>query len=219
MELGLEHMKPAQLHKVLQEDGLTLDQLKIAVDAGMHMPPEGDRSDMQKWRQRSDRMEGPWSPESINDLNPRRKLFPGMTYSPEDLSPNTPVDYSKMREDNKLKGCPLGGRKGPKIDWTNVQLLSRFLPSLAGSNLCSRCLSLTERVQVHFGGRQDPAEAEDERVQQEAARARAQRQARPPGQLRSQSSRPQRPASNPLRCVTFSHLARVLFLFSRVAFR
>jgi len=127
MELGLEHMKPAQLHKVLQEDGLTLDQLKIAVDAGMHMPPEGDRSDMQKWRQRSDRMEGPWSPESINDLNPRRKLFPGMTYSPEDLSPNTPVDYSKMREDNKLKGCPLGGRKGPKIDWTNVQLLSRFI--------------------------------------------------------------------------------------------
>lgn len=35
------------------------------------------------------------------------------------------VDYSKIREEQRKLGCPLGGKKGPKLDYTNVGLLSR----------------------------------------------------------------------------------------------
>mmetsp|Transcript_12159 Transcript_12159/g.24239 ORF Transcript_12159/g.24239 Transcript_12159/m.24239 type:complete len:281 (+) Transcript_12159:142-984(+) len=128
-ELGVEHVPANRIHAILQESGVTLEQLKMAVDAGLHEPPQGEKMDIAGWKERADaaREGDKFNPEMITDLNPRRRFFPGQTYSPEELSPNVPVDYSKTRAENKAKGCPLGGKRGPKIDWTNVQLLSRFI--------------------------------------------------------------------------------------------
>ena len=77
-----------------------------------------------------------WGPDKVTQLLPRRRFFPGQTYEPHELSPKTKVDWSKIRNTFTPKSCPLGGRKGPKVDWTNVTLLQRFLTD--GGNIKPR---------------------------------------------------------------------------------
>lgn len=68
-----------------------------------------------------------WSLAKHTQLLPRRKFFPGQTYDPQELSPNHKVDWGKLKKDFVPQSCPLGGPKGPPVDWTNVGLLSRYL--------------------------------------------------------------------------------------------
>jgi len=143
--LEIDHIPPAKIAETLRSENITIQQLKMLVDEGFHdssklqggVPPTTPGEQAALSRNASE-----WSPEIVHQLNPRRRFFPGQTYLPEELSPNFQVDYVKLREEQRKLGCPLGGKKGPKIDYTNVSLLSRYGTSeLAPASEPSECVS------------------------------------------------------------------------------
>lgn len=103
-----------------------MEQLKMLVDAGMHKVGERGYLSDSAPKAKTPQNASEWDESMVEQINPRRRFFQGQTYEPADLSPNTKIDYSKQRNAMK-KECPLGGKKGPKIDFANVALLSRFL--------------------------------------------------------------------------------------------
>jgi hypothetical protein len=124
--LEIDHIPPARIAEALRSENITIEQLKMLVDEGFHQSPEGGNMAMGAAEQAAmSRNADAWSMDLVHQLNPRRRFFPGQTYLPEELSPNYQVDYTKLREEQRKQGCPLGGKKGPKIDFTNVGTLSR----------------------------------------------------------------------------------------------
>lgn len=121
--LGISQTPPEKIAQVLAEEQLTLEQLKMLVDAGMHKVGERGYLSDSAPQPRNPQNASEWDESMVEQINPKRRFFPGQTYDPEDLSPNTKIDYSKQRSGKKE--CPLGGKKGPKIDFANVALLSR----------------------------------------------------------------------------------------------
>lgn len=64
----------------------------------------------------------------VRNINPKFKFFVGGTYEAKDLSPlSMNSQWKDQRNELRKRGCPLGGKKGPKIEYTNVRLLNRFL--------------------------------------------------------------------------------------------
>jgi hypothetical protein len=125
--LEIDHIPPARIAEALKGENITIEQLKMLVDEGFHIQPEGRPMPMTAYEQAAlARNATEWSMDLVHQINPKRRFFPGQTYLPEELSPNYEVDYVKIREDQRKLGCPLGGKKGPKIDYTNVALLSRY---------------------------------------------------------------------------------------------
>ena len=70
-----------------------------------------------------------------------------LTYDYLVVSAGLKVDWSKIRNTFTPKSCPLGGRKGPKIDWTNVTLLQRFLTD--GGNIKPRRVTKVGSPPMH----------------------------------------------------------------------
>jgi hypothetical protein len=128
--LQIDHIPPARIADALRSENITIEQLKMLVDEGFHQSPGGANLAMSAAEQAAmSRDASEWSLDLVHQLNPRRRFFPGQTYLPEELSPNYQVDYSKLREDQRKLGCPLGGKKGPKLNFTNVATLSRYIPA------------------------------------------------------------------------------------------
>ena len=126
--LEIDHIPPSRIADALRSENITIDQLKMLVDEGFHLSPEGRPGQTSAAEQAAlSRNATEWSQDLVHQLNPRRRFFPGQTYLPEELSPHYEVDYVRLREEQRKLGCPLGGKKGPKIDYTNVALLSRFV--------------------------------------------------------------------------------------------
>ena len=125
-ELGIEKADPFRIQQVLAEENLTIGELKMLVEMKMHLATE--ESYLSDHGSKSGKVgdSEEFDMSNVNQLNPKRMFFPGQTYNPEDLSPETPVDFNKLRSQSRRKGCPLGGKKGPKIDFANVALLSRL---------------------------------------------------------------------------------------------
>jgi hypothetical protein len=126
--LEIDHIPPAKIAETLKSENITIHQLKMLVDEGFHdsSSVQGGPPPVSPGEQAAlSRNAAQWSPDLVHQINPRRRFFPGQTYLPEELSPNYQVDYVKLREEQRKLGCPLGGKKGPKIDYTNVALLSR----------------------------------------------------------------------------------------------
>ena len=138
--LEIDHIPAHMIEETLQGECMSLEDLKSLVDAGFHQGLSDPQPDPQSTSQSTEE----WSEDLVHQLNPKRMFYPGQTYSPEDLSPHTRVDYSKIREEKKQKGCPLGGKKGPKIDFTNVALLSRFVHILCIHFAFDRVYSSTD---------------------------------------------------------------------------
>lgn len=140
--LEIDHIPPAKIAETLKSENITIQQLKMLVDEGFHdssvvqggPPPVSPAEQAALSRNASE-----WSPDLVHQINPRRRFFPGQTYLPEELSPNFQVDYVKLREEQRKLGCPLGGKKGPKIDYTNVALLSRYDPAGTHTALYAGC--------------------------------------------------------------------------------
>jgi len=125
--LQIDHVEPSKIAAVLKLENMTLDQLKMLVDDGYHLPPGAKIMHLNPAEQAiMSRNATEWSPDLVHQLNPKRRFFPGQTYLPEELSPNYEIDYAKLRNAQKALGCPLGGKKGPKIDFCNISLLSRY---------------------------------------------------------------------------------------------
>jgi len=126
--LKIDHVEPSKIAAALKHENMTLDQLKMLVDDGFHLPPGARIMNSTPAEQAAmSRNATEWSPDLVHQLNPKRRFFPGQTYLPEELSPNYEIDYVKLRNAQKALGCPLGGKKGPKIDFCNISLLSRFV--------------------------------------------------------------------------------------------
>jgi hypothetical protein len=138
--LEIDHVPPANIAEALKSENITLEQLKMLVDEGFHLSSDGRPQLMNSAEQAAlSRNAKQWSVDLVHQLNPRRRFFPGQTYLPEELSPHYEADYAKLREENRKLGCPLGGKKGPKIDYTNVVLLSRCDMSVAFQGHRSLC--------------------------------------------------------------------------------
>jgi hypothetical protein len=124
--LGISKTPPEKIAQVLAEEQITIEELKALFDAGLHeQNDKGYLSDKATPAQNK-RNADEWDDSMVEQLNPRRRFYPGQTYAPEDLSPLSQNDQHKRRQVKK-KTCPLGGKKGPKIDFANVALLSRFV--------------------------------------------------------------------------------------------
>jgi len=126
--LEIDHIPPATIANILKSENMSIEQLKVLVDKGYHLPPTSrftQASPAEQFAQSRNATE--WSMDLVHQLNPKRRFFPGQSYLPEELSPNYEVDYTKLRNEQKALGCPLGGKKGPKIDFCNVSLLSRYV--------------------------------------------------------------------------------------------
>eukprot|EP00960_Hanusia_phi_P076274 768537-Hanusia_phi.AAC.12 len=165
--LEIDHIPAHMIEATLREEFVSLEDLKTLVDAGFHQARAETESELPLPADQ-------WSEDLVQQLNPKRMFFPGQTYSPEELSPHTRVDYSKIREEKKKKGCPLGGKKGPKIDFTNVALLSRYHHSY----MFVLHLVTIGLQQIPHRRWQDYAAQEDICVRKETAGASTMRQAR-----------------------------------------
>ena len=121
--LGISHTPPAKIKQILEEEGVTIEEVKMMVDVGLHKVRDTGYFSDGAPQSRNPQEADEWDPSMIDQINPKRKFFPGQQYDPEDLSPNT--KWSKPRGIPK-KECPLGGKRGPKIDFANVALLSRY---------------------------------------------------------------------------------------------
>ncbi len=125
--LGISQTPPEKIAQVLAEEQITIEELKVLFDAKLHeQQDKGYLSDSKATPAQNLRNATEWDDSLVEQINPRRRFYPGQTYTPEDLSPHAPGDQRKKREIKK-KPCPLGGKKGPKIDFANVALLSRFV--------------------------------------------------------------------------------------------
>jgi hypothetical protein len=125
--LGISQTPPEKIAQVLAEEGLTIEELKVLFDSKLHEhADQGYLSDAKSSPAQNLRNATEWDDSLVEQINPRRRFYPGQTYTPEDLSPHSTTDQGKRRQINKKKTCPLGGKKGPKIDFANVALLSRF---------------------------------------------------------------------------------------------
>jgi hypothetical protein len=184
--LQIDHIPPARIADALRSENITIEQLKMLVDEGFHQSPGGANLTMSAAEQAAmSREASEWSMDLVHQLNPRRRFFPGQTYLPEELSPNYQVDYSKLREEQRKLGCPLGGKKGPKLDFTNVATLSRYVaaapaapaapfPAVRSRAAQAKCEAwciwgtLTLDVwQIPDGGRPDYSAPQDDGLRQE----------------------------------------------------
>jgi len=161
-KLGISHVNPYRIAQVLKEDDVTLEEIAEQFDMGMHLLRDRE-DDMDYelagmgWSQMiDDNQQAPaaggaeapaepvpaepkeqqWDSSMMTQLLPVRKFFPGTTYQPADLSPEQPVDWAKIRRGGMTKGCPLGGKKGPRVDWSNGFLLSKYVTE--GGNIKPR---------------------------------------------------------------------------------
>ncbi len=130
--LGISQTPPEKIAQVLAEEQITIEELKALFDAKLHEHHDkGYLSDPKAKPAQNQRNATEWDDSLVEQINPRRRFYPGQTYTPEDLSPLTKIDHTKKRQ-TKKKPCPLGGKKGPKIDFANVALLSRFVDRAEG---------------------------------------------------------------------------------------
>jgi len=140
--LGISHVPPERIAEVLaaEGEGMTLQELYMMetqpeLMEEMATELEPPVQDFEEWGPDGPRQKARttptdvWDPEfDVRQVNPRRRFFPGNRYKPEDLSPiSMSEEWKETRNALRKKGCPLGGKKGPKVEFTNVFLLTRFV--------------------------------------------------------------------------------------------
>jgi hypothetical protein len=97
--LGIDHVDPKRIAEVLKSEDLSLEELKMLVDNGFHLPPPppGNLNLTNQQLAEKARNATEWSMDLVHQINPKRRFFPGQTYTPEELSPNFKVDHSIYR--------------------------------------------------------------------------------------------------------------------------
>lgn len=141
--LGIAHVSPERIAEVLAEAGMSMKELwdsRPVSEGGVGVEPEPVK-DFQEWGPNGPRPRVRTTPPDVWDrvfdvtqVNPKRKFYPGQLYNPEDLSPlSMSNEWKEKQAELRAKGCPLGGKKGPKIEFTNVYLLSRSSPAIPSS--------------------------------------------------------------------------------------